>query len=262
MSGNIFNTKRFIQLFKRDFYHNRQLYMLSTVAYTGVILIVLSITQVGNGLIPHNTEIFQGFLIAFVSVFGILFVGHSFSAFRSKERTMSYLMMPGSHLEKFLLEFVVKICLMILVLPILYWVTYHIQGYFFTIFTPVLFEPVGFEYLTKLDIDDENFGTLIKWAIGSAIFLALCLGFTGSAVFSKQPLVKTLFSLAVIILFFTGYSYIVLEEMGVSNYSPPSDMWLVPLTEKSVLIALISALLFSSLVMLFVAYRKLKEKEV
>jgi len=82
MSGNIFSFKRFIQLLKRDFYHNQQLYLLSSVAYTGVILIVLSITQIGNGLEPHTVEIFQGFLIAFVSIFGILVVGHSFSDFR------------------------------------------------------------------------------------------------------------------------------------------------------------------------------------
>lgn len=264
MSGNVFNIKRFNQLIKRDFYHNRQLYALSTGAYTGVIVIVLSIIQLGNGLKPHDLGIFQACLIAFVSIFGILYVGHSFSAFRSKERAMTYLMTPCSHLEKFILEFCVKICLMILVLPVLYWITFHLQGYFFSIFALEPFKPVGIQYLTKLGVNtntDTNIA-LLKLMIGSAIMFALSLAFTGSAIFSKQPLVKTLFAVAVIVLAFTGYSYIVLEKLGVGQYSPPREMWLIPLTEKSVFIWFSTAFIFSTLVMLFVAYRRLTEKEV
>lgn len=100
MSNNIFNAKRFGLLFKQHFIHNGQFLVLSAVAYIGVIFIVLSFTQVGNELKPHDLNNFQGFLMAFVTVFGILYVGHSFPAFRSKESTIHYLMIPASVPEK------------------------------------------------------------------------------------------------------------------------------------------------------------------
>ena len=72
MSNNIFSRKRFLLLFRQHFIHNTQFLLLSSVAYIGVIFIVLSVTQVSNNLQPHNLEVFQGFLIGFVTVFGIL----------------------------------------------------------------------------------------------------------------------------------------------------------------------------------------------
>jgi hypothetical protein len=52
MSNNIFSGKRLQLLFKQNFIHNTQFLLLSTVAYIGIIFIVLSIAQVGNDLQP------------------------------------------------------------------------------------------------------------------------------------------------------------------------------------------------------------------
>lgn len=263
MSNNIFNGKRLLLLFKQHFIHNTQLLLLSTVAYIGVVFIVLSITQIGNGLQPHDTNMFQGFLIAFVAVFGILYVGHSFPAFRSKESTMNYLMVPASVLEKFVFEFISRIGIMLLVLPVLYWVTFHLQGYFFTIFTDYSFEAVGVQYLVK--INDEPKADHLVWIYVisiAAVLLAFSLAFTGAAMFTKQPLVKTLFSVAVIVIFFFGYGYIVIEQLGVGTYQPPESMYLVPLDDSAALKYVSALLILANMIMLFIAYRKLKEREV
>jgi hypothetical protein len=259
MSNNIFSSKRFLLLFKQHFIHNAQLLWLSTGAYIGVIFIVLSITQVGNSLQPHRLENFQGFLVGFVTVFGILYVGHSFPAFRSKESTISYLMIPASVLEKFVFEFVSRIGIILLTLPLLYWVTFHLQGYFFGIFTEEIFEPIGIQYLVKID---ENVPVMIYFLVVGGVLFALSLAFTGAAMFTKQPLVKSLFAVAVIVTFFFGYSYIVIEHLGVGRYNPPERMLLVPLEEYSALKAVTVALFAAAAVMLFVAFRKLKEREV
>jgi hypothetical protein len=75
-------------------------------------------------------------------------------------------------------------------------------------------------------------------------------------------LVKSLFAVAMVVGFFVGYSYIVVEHFGVGHYNPPEQMWLIPLQEDSAL-KFISATLFAgTAVMLFVAFRKLKEREV
>lgn len=246
-------------LFRQHFIHNAQFLLLSTGAYIGVIFIVLSIAQAGNNLAPHRLDSFQGFLMGFVTVFGILYVGHSFPAFRAKESTISYLMMPASALEKFLFELVSRIGLILLMLPLLYWIIFHVQGYFFTMFTDEIFEPIGIQYLVKID---DDVPALVYAITTGGILLALSLAFTGASMFTKQPLVKSLFAVAVIVGFYFGYSYIVVEHLGVGRYNPPKHMVLVPLTEQGALRAVAVALFVATLVMLFVAFRKLKEREV
>jgi hypothetical protein len=251
-----------MQLCRQQFIQHNQLFLLAIVAYVGVIIIALTIAQISNDLLPHNLDIFQGFLVAFVSIFGILFVGHSFPAFRSKERTITYLMIPGSTLEKLLSEFLIRIVIIVVALPVIYWITFHFQGYSFSIFTRYSFEPIGLQHVATIDIGDEKYPGLIQTAIASGILLALLLAFTGSAMFSKQPLVKSLFAVAVILLFFGVYSYFVIVEFGLEQYRPPENMWLIPRNEGAVLTFLIAAFILSSVVMGYVAFRKLKEKEV
>jgi hypothetical protein len=262
MSNNIFSRKRFLLLFKQHVIHQAQLLLLSTGAYVGVIFIVLSIAQVGNDLQPHGLENFQGFLIGFVTVFGILYVGHSFPAFRSKESTIYYLMTPASVLEKFAFEFVSRIGIILLSLPLLFWVTFHLQGYIFSIFTVEVFNPIGMQNLVMIDDVPADYQFLIYSLVTGAVLFALSLAFTGAAMFTKQPLVKSLFAVAVIVMFFVGYSYIVIEHLGVGRFNPPDRMLLVPLHEESALQAVTVALFTGTVVMLFVAFRKLKEREV
>lgn len=262
MSNNIFSSRRFALLCRQHVVHNTEFLFLATVAYIGVIFIVLSLAQVGNSFRPHNLDSFQGFLIGVIAIFGILYAGHSFPAFRNKESTISYLMVPASVLEKFVFEFINRIGITFLMLPLLYWATFHLQGYFFTLFTDDMFQPIGLQYLVKIDIPDPEYPLVIYTLITAGLLLAFVLAFTGGAMFEKQPLVKSLFSVAVIVLFFIGYSYIVLEHVGVGRYNPPDAMFLVPFNELKVLQLVSLALIITIVTMLFVAYRKLKEREV
>jgi hypothetical protein len=262
MSNNTFSAQRFLLLFKQHLIHNTNFLLLSTVAYIGVVFIVLSVTQVGNSLRPHDIDTFQGFLVGFVTVFGILYVGHAFPAFRSKESTINYLMVPASVLEKFVFEFISRIGIMILTLPLLYWATFHLQGYFFTIFTDEIFQPIGLQYLVKIDVPGADYPFLIYTLITAAVLLAFVLAFTGAAMFNKQPLVKSLFAVAAIIMFFMAYSYIVIVHVGIGRYNPPDTLMLVPRNEAKVLQLVSMALIITIVIMLFVAFRKLKEREV
>jgi hypothetical protein len=261
MSNNIFSWRRFLLLFKQHFIHNAQFLLLSTVAYIGVIFIVLSIVQVGENLRPHRLENFQGFLIAFVTVFSILYVGYSFPSFRSKESTINYLMLPASALEKFVFEFVSRIGLVLLTLPLLYWMTFHVQGYFFQVFTEENFESIAIQNLVELDVPPDYQLIAYSLVTGGVLFV-LSLAFTGAAMFAKQPLVKSLFAVAVFVAFFVGYSFIVITQFDIEDYNPPERMLFVPLQEETVLTSISVALFVGTAVMLFVAFRKLKEREV
>jgi len=261
MSNNIFSGKRFSLLFKQHFIHNAQLLLFSSGAYVGVVFIVLSIVQVGNGLQPHDLSHFQAFLVAFVPIFAILYVGHAFPAFRSKESTIHYLMIPASTLEKFAFEFISRIGLALIVLPVLFWCTFNLQGYVFAIFNPGPFGSIGLQHTVILDVPEKYISLLYAVIAGGSLF-ALSLAFVGSAMFEKQPLVKTLFSVAVIVMLFVGYSYVVVEHLGVGRYNPPEEMVLIPNDEPEAMRSIALALFGGAIVMLLVTFRKLKEREV
>ncbi len=261
MSNNIFSGKRFQLLLKQHFIHNTQFLLLATGAYVGVIFIVLTLAQIGNDLKPHGLSHFQELMSVFVALFSILYVGHSFPAFRSKESTISYLMIPASVLEKFIFEFVSRIGFILLTLPLLFWLTFNLQGYFFAIFTDHTFEPVGLQHTVKLDAPEDYQYLIYALIIGGGLF-ALSLAFTGAAMFTKQPLVRSLFAVALVVMFFGGYSYLVIEHLGLEKYNPPDTMVLLPMHEGPALIFFTLALYVASAVMLFVAYLKLKEREV
>ncbi len=251
-------------LFKQHYIHNNQLLLFSTVAYIGVIFILLTMVQMGNDRIPHDVEMFRGFLIGFVSVFGILYTGYSFPAFRAKESTINYLMVPSSVLEKFLFELLSRLSVILILLPFLFWITFHFQGFFFNLFTDLEFQAIGFGQVLDFELPNQIkdhafwFITLII----SMVMLGFVLPFTGGAMFTKQPLVKTLFAVAIIIIFFSGCIYIALEPFGVAKYNPNDTLWLVPHNEKGAFKFFGSAAILANVVLLFVAYRKLKEREV
>jgi len=264
MSSNIFNSKRFALLFRQHFIQSAQLLLLSTVAYVGIIFIVLSIVQIGDNLDPHRLDSFQAFLVTFVSVFGILYAGHSFPAFRSKESTITYLMMPASALEKFLFELVTRGGIVLLILPLLYWITFNLQGYFFSILTYEDFDAIGIQHLVRLGDGSTPVKDMLQiyTVIAGGILFVISLVFTGSSIFEKQPLVKSLFAVAMIVLFFVGYSYVVVEHLGVGRYHPPEKMILIPNNEFDAFTYISVALFIGTAVMLFVAFRKVKEREV
>jgi hypothetical protein len=263
MSNNIFSRKRFALLCRQHIIHQTSFLLLSTVAYIGGIFVILSVAQVGNSFRPHNLESFQGFLIAFVAVFGVLNAGHAFPAFRNRESTINYLMVPASALEKFFLEFLSRVCITILMLPLLYWATFHLQGYFFNLFTDRVFDPIELRYLVNIEMTEPGVEPILLYtSITAAVVLALVLAFMGAAIFNKQPLVKTLFAVALVVMCFTGYIYIVVEHLDVGRYNPPGTMFLLPRNEANILRFLSAALIVTNIVMLFVAFRKLKEREV
>ncbi|GAA5028575.1 hypothetical protein GCM10011506_14390 [Marivirga lumbricoides] len=234
------------------------------MAYVGVIFIVLSLVQMSNDRVPHDAEIFRELLFTFVAIFGILYVGYSFPAFRSKEGTINYLMLPASILEKFVFELFIRIGLMLILLPLLYWITFHLEGYFFTLFTTEKFYPVGFESTFDFILPNDIQKSLFWFVsfIASLVMLGFILAFTGGAMFSKQPLVKTLFSLAIIIIGYSSVIYIALEKLGVAKYNINDSLWLTPTNTNSAFRLFACAAILAIVVMLFVAYRKLKEKEV
>jgi cytochrome bd-type quinol oxidase subunit 1 len=165
--------------------------------------------------------------------------------------------------EKFLFEFVSRIGIMLLLLPLLFWITFNLQGYFFTLFSGFDFQAIGISDLMELDVPKEV--ATMHWLpvmIGSMVLLALVLAFTGAATFSKQPLLKTMFGVAMIFIFFVTTIYVVMEPLGLRHYQPGDNLWLVPTEQEAAFRFFGIVLILANLIMLFVAFRKIKEREV
>jgi len=152
---------------------------------------------------------------------------------------------------------------MLIVLPFLFWLTFNLEGYVFKLFGGPVFDPVGISDLLKTPPAEADIPFWAYTFMTSAAFLIFVLPFTGAAMFSKQPLVKTLFSIALVIAFFVTYAYIVIEPFGLSKYDVnESNMWLIPRSESGALKLATFLAVVSNLTMLSVAYFKLKEREV
>ncbi|MEP5611791.1 MAG: hypothetical protein ABJP45_06045 [Cyclobacteriaceae bacterium] len=262
-TNNTFKWSRFKLLFKQAAIHNSKMMLYSSVGFCGVVFMILVLSQLGNDFRPHDTDMFLGSLAGFVAIFGILYSGYSFPAFRNKENTTSYLTVPASTFEKFLFEFSSRIMLMLIVLPFLFWLTFNLEGYVFNLFGGPRFDPVGFSDLIKTPPPEVDIPFWTFTFATAATFLIFVLPFTGAAMFSKQPLVKTLFSIALVIAFFVTYAYIVIEPLGLGDYDVDNSiMWLVPRSESGALKLATFLAVVANLTMLSVAYFKLKEKEV
>ncbi len=254
---------RFLLLFKQQMIHNSKLMLFSSVGFCGVVYIILVFAQLSRDLEPLDTEVFLNSLLIFFIIFGILYTGHSFPAFRNKENTITYLTLPASVFEKFLFEFINRILVMLIALPLLFWLTFNLEGYTFELFNGLGFNPVGISDFIAMDNPMDEIPPWALEMLVSASFLIFVLPFTGAAMFSKHPLVKTLFSIAIIIAFYVTFIYIIVEPLGLYQYDiNESELMLFPDNETSGFILLTFLAIITNLLMLAVAFMKIKEKEV
>ncbi|MEO9481916.1 MAG: hypothetical protein ABJG47_00630 [Ekhidna sp.] len=260
--NNTFSWNRFLLLCRQYQIHNGKFLMYAIVGYCGVVFIILSLGQLGNDAEAFGINVFLQLLLTFGAIFGVLYTGYSFSPFRAKESTISYLTMPASALEKFLFELVSRIGLALFLLPFFYWLTFNLQGLFFELVSEADFDPIWFSTFAEMDISpiDESFWLPVVIIFSS--LLVFVLPFTGAAIFSKQPLIKTLFSVAIIMTSFGSVIYVVMEPLGLSNYTPNDSLFLLPNKEEAAVRFAALTLILINVVMLFTAYLKIKEKEV
>lgn len=260
--SNTFNWNRFLRVCKQNMINNKKLMLYASVGYVGVVFIVLTMIQIGNDFEPLNINHFLQTLVTFLAIFGILYIGYSFPSFRNKESSISYLTLPASVFEKLLFEFLNRIVLSLLALPFLFWISFNAHGLLFELANKKEFNSIGVSDLLAVDISpiDELFWA--KALIVSCTLLVLAVPFTGAVIFSKQPLIKTLFSVAIILTGYFTIIYIAMEPLGLGNYQVNGDIFLLPEGESAALRFFSIAAFIGTIVMIVVAFLKLKEKEV
>ena len=253
--NNIFSFARFGILCKQSFIHNFRLTITSLIGFVGGLFILLLAIQIVNGFRPDDERFFFQLFLGVFSITAIICTGTSFPNLRTKESTVSYLMLPASAFEKFLIEFLGRIVLFILIIPLVYWGVYNLEGYIVNLFLPVFsFEgqSLGLPQTANVRI------TIFTFTGG---LLLLIIPFTGATVFVKNPLVKTLFAVAIIFFFNLFLVYFFLEILKFQRYYPTTPILFVRHLEDGLLAMIIGSMILN-IGFLAAAYFKLKEREV
>lgn len=197
------------------------------------------------------------FLFAF---FGgcLIWCGQAFPGFRSKEKSMDYLMTPAFSFEKFLFEFINRILLFLILFPIIYWAVTNLVTGIFHHYIP--------EYISYKFAYGELIGTRLSTReltlMGSLGFLMFTLPFTGATYFKKLPLLKTILFVALLVSIYFGIGYLLFKGLNVQEYRPANNSILFMQSEEDAQLAGIWAAILGNIVILTIGYFKLKEKEV
>src|SRR5690606_19233305 len=128
--SDTFNITRFGLLVKQHLIHNHRMLLISIVGFCGGLFMLLLIIQAMNQFDSWSQDAYYGTFITIFIATALLYAGTSFPSLRSREKSYSYLLNPASTLEKFLFELISRIVLFIILIPLLYWVVFHVEGYF------------------------------------------------------------------------------------------------------------------------------------
>jgi len=256
-----FSLGRFARLFRNDLMINQKTYLftlagLGIAIYALMYFLMMNTKQVGANQ-------YTGFIVFYLMGVGVV-IGTAFPALTSQIRTSNYLIAPGSTLEKYLVQFVIRIVILIPIALLIFWISAHLAK------ASLVPDPnIGFN--PEVRIADFRFSDLIdgiafmeKLTIIFSIFSIACLLFAGSVYFKRFALVKTVIVsgiiIGAIILSFVFFSHMFYPEIvhGFDIHIEPYKI-----TEELNNFQLGFFILggFSWLFFLLFAYFKLKEKE-
>lgn len=251
-------------LFRQGFIHNYKMIAISLVAFCGGLFLLLLTIQLAERGPYFSTESFSAIFLFIVIPLAIVYTGTAFPGLRSKEKSYSYLLIPASALEKFLFEFFNRIFLFLVIIPVMYWIIFHVEGSLVTALAPdyYSFAPKTMTDLLAVFREPEQWNA--KYAVAVGALLIFTIPFAGAASFTKFPLPKTLFIVALLFFFNVFIVYLFAEIMGFRNYElPEGDQSILFMEgEKDLLRVLTGYGLLINAGLLLTTYFKLKEKEV
>ena len=259
-TNNSFSFQRFTMLCKQSFIINKKLIGISLGSFSGMLFLILLGNQSGAHFNQWENHDYLGTFVFLFFVLGIIYTSLSFPAFRSKEKSMAYLMLPASAPEKFLFEFVNRIIVFILLMPLLFWLIANLEGSVVHYFVPELKNYTfsfgeAFSEISK----QPEFNFWAKFAIIQGVLFVFITSFTGASYFSKSPLLKTMFAFSLIIAVYGFYVYLLIKGFDLQGIRVENNFFIKDKDEAIVYMAIGATAI--NLCLLAMAWFKLKEKE-
>jgi hypothetical protein len=259
---NSFSIERFFLLCKQSLIINKKLIGISVGGFSGILFIILMLNQIGSKFTNWNNKDFMGTFAFLFFCLGIVYSGLSFPAFRSKEKSMAYLLLPASAPEKFVFELVNRILVFIILMPLLFWIIANFEGIVMHSFIPEL---TNYKFSFR-----DGFLAIVKdgkfdfWALVltiQGILFVFIAPFTGASHFSKSPLLKTLLGFSLVFAGYGFFVFLLVKGMNLEGMHPVNDRVLFMHDTDSVLMFLGILSTAINLSLLSIAYFRLKEKE-
>lgn len=172
-----FCIKRIFLLIQKEFFENLKIVGIGFASIIGFVFAILLINGFNGGLLwQYFNEIFNITLM----IGGVAIAGMAFSDFRGKERTISYLTLPASHLEKSFTQ--------LLLTSVGFVVSYAISFYVaYLIFLGIGKAFFTFDIATFNPFNETTYKAIFYLVIIQSLFLA------GASIFKRVP------------IFFTGF---------------------------------------------------------
>ena len=173
----IFCIKRIFLLIQKEFFENLKIVGIGFASIIGFTFAILLLSGFNGGFLWHYfNEIFNITMM----IGGVAIAGMAFSDFRGKERTISYLTLPASHLEKsFTQLFLTSIGFVVS-----YAITFYIAYLVFLGIGKAFFT---FDIATFNPFNETTYKAIFYLVIIQSLFLA------GASIFKRVP------------IFFTGF---------------------------------------------------------
>jgi hypothetical protein len=274
-ANNTFSLRRFMLFCRQSLIINKKMIGISLVGFVGTLFIALLFFQ--------SVDHFQGWILEnyiilfFFSFFGLglIYTSLSFPAFRAKEKSMHYLMLPISSSEKFAFELITRIILFLILMPLLYWMVANIEG---AIVHSYVREFVNYKFsfaeaysqmtTTFSNVNGKmqpsQMATVIQYLFIQGGLFVFIFSFAGASHFSKSPLLKTLFTFSLIIGGYFLLIYLLFKGLDLREYNPVDNRVLtIKIRDENEFAKFAAfALTIINLTFLTIAWFRLKEKEV
>jgi len=262
-TNNSFSIQRLMLLCKQSLIIYKKPIGITLAGFSAIIFIALILAQSAANFRnwDNNGDSTATFIFLFLQ-FGFIYTCLSFPAFRSKEKSMVYLMLPASVSEKFTFELLTRIVLYIVLMPLLFWLVANIEGIIVHSFIPEL---ANYKFSFR-----DGFLAIVKngkfefWALIltiQGILFVFIAPFTGASHFSKSPLLKTVFTFLSIIAGYGFFVFLLVEGLGLEHIHSMNNRVLFMNNTDSALVFLGILSTLINLSLLSIAFFKLKEKE-
>lgn len=272
-ANNIFSFRRFWLLCKQSLIINKKIIGMSIIGVIGLSILALLFIQSNTRL--QSWEVEQYLYLFFFPFFilGIIYTSLSFPAFRSKEKSISYLTLPASITEKYVFEIVSRIIVFMIVYPLLFWAVVnaecavvhhyapHFKNYQFS-FSAAYLELIKDHNYINGKIQYTQVEQIVQYIFIQGGLLAFILSFAGASHFSKSPLLKTLFSLSIIIAGYFLLGYLLYKILDLKDYNPKNEKILFMNIKNDMKYFVAYAFTILNLCFLAISFFRLKEKEV
>ncbi|MBD8490849.1 hypothetical protein IFO69_19005 [Echinicola sp. CAU 1574] len=285
--NEFFSLSRFWNLLKYDFNSNKLHYIATLpVAMLGIATVLWIAfpgeIKMGHGYsvtsVPFKSNSYNIFLFLGAVIYGIAIVGNSFPGLKNEKKTLIHLLLPSSNLEKFLLQWGVRVFLFLVLYPILFKFTADITSEIYLAIhkyylssnnlKPSLFPQIEkFSFKQFIGNNPKTF-TLNSSFVVAMYTLTVSIVFFGGTIFKRWNILLGPLSIMGLILIVFIYLVILSNilnptqrgfwDINLNINAPKLFNDLIPLTMFT---TLIFGILFS--VVLWVAtYFRFKEKEV